>query len=59
MEAPRVDLFLAEIASVCHRFGLVISHQDHHGAFIVKEFDEDTLLWLSNADIDLDPGELT
>ena len=59
MEAPRVDRFLTEIASVCRRYGLAISHEDCHGGFIVKEFNEDTLHWLLNADIDLDPGELT
>ncbi len=59
MEAPRVDRFLAEITCVCRRFGLSISHEDCQGGFIIKEFNEDTIRWLSNADINLDPGELT
>ena len=57
MEAPRVDRFLAEIRSVCRRYGFAIACGDS-GVFIVTEFSQDTLDWLMCADIDLDLGDL-
>lgn len=45
----RMKVFLEEIDSVCKRHGLSISHEDYHGAFIIEEYDEGNIKWLSHA----------
>ena len=45
----RMKVFLDEIHSVCVRHGLSISHEDGHGAFIIKDYDERNIDWLFNA----------
>jgi hypothetical protein len=41
-----VGRFLAAVEVVCREHGYSISHEDHHGAFIIEPFDEGTLEWL-------------
>jgi len=46
---PAIDSFLADIVEVCKQHGLSLSHEDHHGAFEVEEFDEGNIEWLLEA----------
>ena len=55
IEAPKVDAFLADVAEVCRRHGMSISHEDGHGSFIVTDFDEGNLDWLGGASVKLGP----
>jgi len=50
-ERPEVDAFLAEIAEVCRRHKLTLSHEDRHGAFevIPREPTEHDTCWLTEA----------
>jgi hypothetical protein len=44
-----VQAFLNEIAEVCKRHGMSISHEDQHGSFIIKPFDQYNIDWLNDA----------
>jgi len=50
MEKEKVASFLNDIKSVCEKYRLSISHEDTHGAFSIKDYDEDTMEWLMDAD---------
>ena len=41
--------FLDEIEAVCRNHGLVIAHEDSHGAFQIKKLTEDGIIWLRHA----------
>lgn len=49
MEQPDIDAFLNEIAEVCNRHGLALSHEDHHGNFEIVSLSQDKIEWLMNA----------
>ena len=48
-EMPEIDAFLFELAAVCKKHGLSISHEDGHGAFEVENYDEKLSDWLMDA----------
>ncbi len=50
---PEVAAFLDEIAEVCRKHGMGISHQDGHGAFIVERFSLELVKWLNDAEVQL------
>ena len=52
VEDTTVDAFLNEVLEVCRKHGMSISHEDEHGSFLVKDFDEAYALWLMRAAID-------
>lgn len=52
--SERVRVFLEEIADVCRRHRLSISHEDGHGAFIVETLKQDNIDWLNHAAEDID-----
>jgi hypothetical protein len=41
--------FINDIDEVCKKYGLSISHEDGHGAFIIEEYDEHNIKWLRDA----------
>ena len=41
--------FIEDIDLVCKKHNLSISHEDYHGAFIIEEYDEGNIKWLSHA----------
>ena len=41
--------FFDEIELICRKYGLSISHEDGHGSFEIKKFDENNLDWLREA----------
>ena len=43
------NAFLAEIIAVCKRHGLVLTHEDGHGSFRVKDYDEGSAASLAYA----------
>lgn len=43
-------LFLQALIELCCKHGKVISHEDTHGSFIVRNLNEDDLNWLEEAD---------
>lgn len=45
----KVIAFLDEVIELGKRQGLSISHEDVHGAFIVRPFNEDDAEWLMAA----------
>jgi hypothetical protein len=51
VNAPKVDAFLDEIAKVCRKHGLSISHEDGHGSFVIEAFHNDLEEWLRDAAI--------
>lgn len=44
-----IDAFLNDIAEVCKKHSMAISHEDRHGAFVIERYSEDNLKWLSYA----------
>ena len=51
VERPDVDKFIEEIAAVCHKHSLSISHEDRHGAFVVEPISEENIEWLKEAHV--------
>lgn len=51
IDAPRVDIFLAEVVEVCRKHGFSIGHEDTGGAFVVDTFDDNTAEWLLAAHV--------
>lgn len=50
IETPRsLQAFFNEIDMVCMRYGLSISHEDGHGAFMVELYSEKNIEWLKEA----------
>jgi len=43
---PDIDSFMDEIAAVCKKHNMSISHEDGHGAFEITAFDEGAMDWL-------------
>lgn len=41
--------FLNEIEMVSKKYGLSISHEDYHGAFLIEDYDEYNIKWLFGA----------
>ena len=55
VEMPKkVKQFLEDIKQVCKNHNLSISHEDGHGGFIIEQYDEDNIDWLSNASLNID-----
>lgn len=54
VETPEIDVFIREIAEVCERHGLSISHEDEHGSFVIRRFDPTLVGWLQEATDDLE-----
>ena len=46
-----VNCFLNEYEELCKQWGLSLSHEDGHGAFIVEEFSESNIQWVQYATI--------
>lgn len=54
IEAPiNIKKFINEIATVCQKYNLSISHEDSHGAFIITKYDDFYIKWLKDFIIDL------
>lgn len=49
VEAPDIDAFMVEIAAVCVKHKMSISHEDGQGAFEIEHFDKDNIMWLQAA----------
>ena len=50
VEMPKeMEDFLNEIEMVSKKYGLSISHEDYHGAFLIEDYDEDNIKWLFDA----------
>ena len=47
--SPRADRFLADILAVCRKHGLVLGHEDTHGAFEVLPYSDEVAQWLDSA----------
>lgn len=53
---PKADAFLAELAALCAKHGVYISHEDGHGSFVLTADPNDT--WVDEASVEpnmLDP----
>ena len=53
----RAKAFMADIRAVCEKHGMVIAHEDVHGAYSVVEYDEELMEWIEDAAVDLDGQE--
>jgi hypothetical protein len=42
--------FIKDIEEVCKKLNLSISHEDGHGSFIIEEYKESNIKWLSQAE---------
>lgn len=43
---PSIIAFLEEIKDVCKKHGYSISHEDHHGSFVILKYSEEDANWL-------------
>ena len=54
-EYPDADIngvrkeFLAEIEKVCKAYNISISHEDCHGAFVLRPYNDEDMDWLKHA----------
>ena len=51
VEMLRVDAFIEDVVAVCRKHGMSISHEDGHGAFEIKDYDESCSDWLRCAHV--------
>lgn len=57
VESPEINAFLDEIAEVCRRHRMTISHEDGHGSFIIEDLYEPNIAQMRFAtDGRHDPG---
>ena len=49
VESPEVDRFLEEVAAVCEKHGMALSHEDRHGGLQVVKLEDGDLQWLMDA----------
>lgn len=49
VENARIDAFLEEVAEVCRKHNLAISHEDRNGAFKIREINDSDVEWLSGS----------
>ena len=55
IETPTaIRQFLDEVMAVCRKHGLSIAHEDDHGAFMIRAFNESDAEWLNDASIYVD-----
>lgn len=59
VDTPKMDAFIEELIAVGKKHGFVISHEDGHGAFIVRarqadDYDFDG--WLREAHVEGEPS---
>ena len=54
VKSPKVDAFLFEIAEVCKKYQLSLSHEDRHGGFIIEKYNDCNLEWLTGASINFE-----
>ena len=48
-----VQEFLIELATLYKKHNLSLSHEDHHGAFVIEENTDNNAKWISNASINI------
>lgn len=48
-----VEKYLEEIDEISKRYGLSISHEDGHGAFIIEKYNKLNIKWLNNCLLNL------
>lgn len=54
-EPPRtLTEFYQDIERICKKWNYSISHEDGHGAFIIKQYNEDDMEWLKNAHLHIE-----
>jgi hypothetical protein len=49
----KVKSFLEVIEAICKVYGLSITHEDEHGAFIIEDYKETNIEWLKEATINI------
>lgn len=49
-ENDAIDAFLGDLAEVCKKHQMSLSHEDTHGSFQVCEYDEGISEWMMDAD---------
>lgn len=49
IEDVSIDKFISEIALVCKKHNMTISHEDGHGAFVIEKYDQENIDWLRHA----------
>jgi hypothetical protein len=47
----RIDRFLAAYEALCREHGLVLSHEDQHGGFVIEKFEQGYVDWAKDAAI--------
>lgn len=45
----KAEAFLREYKDLCKKYNISLSHEDGHGAFILENYDEDNIEWVSYA----------
>jgi hypothetical protein len=52
IETPKkIKEFFNDIDILCKKHNLSISHEDGHGAFIIKNYDVNNIEWLKSANL--------
>jgi len=47
--SPKAKAFIEAIVSLESQYGLTLGHEDHEGAFVVHDFNEENVEWLRDA----------
>ncbi len=49
VENPKIDEFLMEVFNLYKKYNFSISHEDRQGAFEIRHYHPDNVVWLFNA----------
>lgn len=57
VENKKIDTFLEALFKLYKEHGLSIAHEDSHGGFIIENYDEANMKWMSQAHDDTNPPQ--
>ncbi len=48
-KSSKVKDFIEDIVGLCKKYSVSISHEDTHGAFVIRDYSEENIKWFRNS----------
>lgn len=58
IECPEADAYIEELIAVGRKYGVTLSHEDGHGAFLIEGPSEDNERWLRDASLSVESDSI-